>query len=652
MTASLLNIKPSKKETIANFAIERYKENKNSMRDIYRSWLVNLAWIRGKQHLDFDSTQHRFIQNEDDPHRTRLHANKMLPLVRKNISRIVHRNNVWDVITATPDEEDIAISRTSTQVLANEWDRLDMVIQMIRVGVWMESIGSCFLKIGWDPELGKNLLIDPADVPTQLLNDFLELQGLPRPEEQLEVPEGQAFCDIVPSFHMSMDPTVAIFSESNYSIETRLRSKDFIVEKFGSKFKHINESPLSALYIYPHLFYQGTDKRDIKGVLTHECMIKPHGSGKFKKGMYFVVTDDGEFIVKKNEFPFRHGELPYGHFVSIIDPVSPWGTCVTEQIRAQQARYNSAISSITDNIIRCSKIQWLNPRQSGIKTFTNEPGKVYNYNSPHKPDQIDVKPMPRYITDELNRINADIQDIASTHDVTQGKAEPGIRSGKAVVSLQEADDSVLTPTLTIYDHELARVGRLLLQTIAEFAPEERIIQVKGEFGEMQTIKFSGETLRGKSSDGDYWKVRVKTAGRQAMTRQGREQLARTLVELGILRAGEHDDLILHIIDAADTISMFDEDEIDRTRQWKEIQIIAGGQQVPVYEGEQHIVHMRVIEKFLSSGKREKFSPEQLEAIVKHYDDHRLMKQTEAAKDQVYLQQATNSLLGVDNVQNQ
>ena len=639
MTTHFHQIKGGKKASFKDFMLSRYTENRTNMEDLYRSWLVNLAWIRGYQNYDYHVGTQKFIKPDQDPWRTRLQSNLMLPLVRKNVAKIHQAGNVWDVIPATPDEDDIQIARTASGVLQNAWQQANMAMKTLQVAYWQESVSSCFLKVGWDAEKGDPVQVETNLVETDLLQQFLERSGVPNEgiPEHLDVQTGELFIDVVSPFNIMCDPMVNVFENTDYIIETRLRSKDWIIEKYGNKWKSLTENSGSDLFMYPYLYSQQTRTADIKGVLIHEFMAKE--SNKFKNGKFALMTHDGQFLLDPTDLPFEHGELPYAHFVSIFDPVSMWGTCVSEQIRSNQARYNASQSAITDTIRLMSKPQWLNPTNSGVKSFTNRPGEIITYRHPFKPDQTQPKPLPAYVTEELFRIKADIQETSSTHDVTQGKAEPGIRSGRAVLALQDADDSVLGPTLLQYDNALTRTGRLALQTISEFTPEDKIISIRGEFNELETLTFNSDVLQGKSKGADYWQVRVKTTGRQSMSRAGREQLTRTLIELGLLNPQVDRDLLMHILGSADITEIYEETEIDRTRQSKEIERMLQGQDVDVIQGEDHQTHIRMIRKFIASSRREKASPQSLQLIIGHLDNHMIMQASELAKQQSYLQGA-------------
>ena len=640
---NLYEVKKNKKSSILDFVDSRFRDQRTSMSELYRSWMLNLAWIRGYQNVDYDAKQRTYRQtNVKNPWRVRLISNMMLPVVRRLISATTHTNPVWECLPATPDEIDIQIAQKATKILQNSWVRLCMPKTLVRLLHWQSATASAFLKIGWDSDKGDEIKINSQSVEEQEARQYLEFAGIEKLPDEIVVNQGEEFIDVVSPFNITVDTNLSIFEDAEWIIESQLRTKDWVVDKYGSKWDKLTESSETDLFVYPfiHSREQNASKIPRKGVLVHELFIK--ATSKYKEGLHCIIAG-GEFLITPQKNPYDHGELPYSHFVEIYDPASFWGTCSAEQIRPNQARYNKVSSSILEQINQMSNLQWLVPNQAGNVTITNRPGGVLKFNYPFAPTQVDLKPIPSYVERFLDRTRADMQDTTSTHDVSEAKNEPGLRSGRAVLALQDADDAILGPTLLWFDESLARTGRLLLQTIIQHVDNERIIEVQGDFGQLESVSFTGEDLLGKSKSGNYWKVRVKTFGRQAMSRSAREQTVRSLLELGLVNPVQHRNELLHILNVADTLTMFEKNEADRTKQYKEIlMIIQQGQQgqqgqqpptVQVYPGQNHIVHIEVIEKFISSNQWEQLP----EPIKLQIVDHRAKHIQQQVNEQIYPQ---------------
>lgn len=630
-----------KKESVKDFILDQVSERKKYMAEYHRSWALNLAWVRGFQNVDFDKDVRQFVTQSRSPWRLRLVSNLMLPLVRKNVAKIVHFSPVWDAIPATPDEEDIQIANTSTKILRDVWQQVDMTKKLIRATYWMSTCCSSFLKIGWDVNAGTEITVKKSDIDKDLVDQVLEQFGVDL-EEEVKLPTGNIFVDVVSPFNITLPHDISMFEEATWCIESQLRSTDYIVDTYGNKFKDLKEAKHSEIFLHPHLHPHDRSDMTNKGVLVHELFVKK--SRTYKRGLHAIIADD-KFIVKPSDNPYDHGELPYAQFTEIVDPVSVWGTCVAEQIRPNQAFYNRNRSQIAEQMNLMSNIQWLNPRQSGISSFNNKPGGVINFNHPFKPEQVTPRPIPAYMSQMLDRTRLDIQDTSSSHDVSEAKAEPGIRSGRAVLALQDADDSVLGPTLQDFDGSLSRVGKLILQTLRQFTDNDRIIQVTGEFNQLETISFTGSDLIGRN-EGDYFKVRVKTFGRESMSRAAREQRVQMLIETGLFNPQAHRDELLHVLGTADLASIFEIQQSGRTRQWDELKKLMNGEEVVVNIGENHAIHSEVVNKFIASSQWTGLSNKIKEKIRQHLDDHLRMSAIEQVKPQVYAQQAFQQLGGV------
>lgn len=636
--AKLFDVKKGKKDSVKSFILETFKENRTLMSETYRDWMLNLAWVRGHQNVDFDKSTQQFIRTtEKHPWRQRLVTNLMLPIVRRNVAQLLYTRPVWDVIPATTDEEDIQTSSIQSKVLIDQWVRSDMDLKLIRTAFWQSTCSSAFLKVVWDADKGKEIEVNTSDVEDEILETYMDYMGLVERPKIITGNEGELKIKPVPPFNLTFAPNAAVLEESPYCTESEVLSIDEIVDMFGNKWKKLSETENQDLTLYPYVFNRGSSTLKPKGIVVHNFYTKP--SKRFKKGIFAVMTDAGEFLKTPGDYPYKHGELPFAHFLEIYDCTSLWGTCAAEQMRPAQARYNRISSGIMEHFNLMSRVQWLNPRQSTIKSFNNKPGHVYHYKHPYKPEQTTNKPIPAYVERMADRTRLDIQDTTSTHDVSEAKAEPGVRSGRAVMALQDADDTIKGPVFLWFDTQVARVGRLGLETLEQYASTERIAEVRGDFNELDILTWSNKDLKGKNEKGNYWKVRVKTYGRQPMSRAAREATVRTLLELAILDPITNKEELLEILGTADLLSIYDKNSADRTRQWKEIEAIREGkiEGIQVYFGQNHAAHELTIKKFISSSYWEKTEEEARKYITQHLQQHIQQRAIEEIYPQAFLQ---------------
>lgn len=636
--ADLHKVKLSEQATICDFVHDRYRENMDEMAHLHRSWALTLAWTRGYQNYDFDKVKRTYVQNVDRKSwRPKLISNFMLPLVRKMVARYLYLKPIWDTIPATPDDDDIQIADIGAAILRHTWQQLAMDKKLIQLLFWQENCASAFLKVGWDAEAGELMEIGTQDVDDEVMNQTMQALGIFEKPETLKIPSGNPFCNVVSPFNMILDKNATVFEDCDYCIECNIHSIDWIADKFGNDYKKVSKTTDADLMFYPYNYSPET-RIPKDGCMTYEIYIK-RNNGRFKKGCYAFYADKYP-LISPRPLPYAHGELPYGHFVSIVDPSNIWGTCVAEQVRPNQARYNKIESLVLEQMNLMSSIQWLNPASTNIKEFNNKPGAVITFHGPQPPQPVQPRAIPSYIERSLDRVRMAIQDTASSHDVSEAKADPSVRSGKAVHALQEADDSVNGPNLLWFDSALGRVGRLLIQTISEFVVEDRTLQITGEFKQIETLTYNGAMLQGKNR-ADYWQVRTTTYGRDAQSRHGREAHIIRLIEIGLLNPVADKNLILTMLGTADTMSLFDERVVDKARQWKEIQRLLAGEQVRVSMLEDHQTHLEAIKKWIAGSKRDQVQPQQLQAVINHANEHMQMQALEAMQQASMLQGLQN-----------
>jgi len=598
--------------------------------------MLNLAWVRGLQNRDFDIGTKSWVTSNLGQHwKVRTISNIMLPVIRRNVSQLIQTTPQWDVVPATTDEEDLETSRISTKTLVSYWQKLVFYKLLIRIGFWQSCCSSAFAKVSWNPNKGDEVEIETELVQDETMKLFMEFAGISIKPKTIKKREGDACVSLVTPFNILFD-NVAVVEDSVYYIETNLRTQDWIVENFGNKWKDnlTGSSESSQLYLSPLLFF--SNRELVKNtVVVHEFMVKE--SRVFPRGLHAIYTDGGQALKPPQKNPFDHGDLNIAQFMEIYDPTSIWGNNTAEQIRPEQAVYNRVRSSIMENINLTANIQWTNPKGSTVTQLTNRPGAVFHHTAGKEPKQMQPKGMPTYVESFLARTRADMQDTASSHDVSEGKAEPGVRSGRAVLALQDSDDTVKGPVLLWWDLAVARTGRLLLQTLTQFLSTERLLETTGDFNEIETFNVIGADLKGKGK-GDYFKVRVKTFGRQAISRSAREGMVKVLLDLQILNPVAHKDLLLNILGAGDFIQIYDRAASDRIRQAKEIRQIEAGEKVQVYTGQNHDAHKEAIKKFISSSAWDKLDPQIKQQISLHLIEHIKIETLEVAMPRIFLAQ--------------
>ena len=81
--------------------------------------------------------------------------------------------------------------------------------------------------------------------------------------------------------------------------------------------------------------------------------------------------------------------------------------------------------------------------------------------------------MPAYLTQEIDRIESAIQEIAGQHEVSGAQVPAGVTAASAINLLLEADDTRLGPSIGDLEDALAMCGRKQLELVARFYDDSR-----------------------------------------------------------------------------------------------------------------------------------------------------------------------------------
>lgn len=234
---NLFEINRNKKDSIIDFVKTKFADHRMQMVNYHRNWALQLAWTRGHQHVDYNKQTKQWVEHVTQPWQASVSSNFMLPIVLDNVSRLLSLNAQWEVLPATPAEEDIQIANTATKIARDAWKRYRMRQNLIRVLFWQATTGNGFLKVGWDAETGEEKEYRKDSLDNNAVTQFMEVFGIAEESETITLKEGELFVHPVSPFNIAVERTIDIFDESPYVIESQIRPLDWVTAKFGNKWK-------------------------------------------------------------------------------------------------------------------------------------------------------------------------------------------------------------------------------------------------------------------------------------------------------------------------------------------------------------------------------------------------------------------------------
>jgi hypothetical protein len=586
--------------SVVAFVMGRWERRDQYRGQLEKQWYTNIAQYMGYQYNVYDPRSGKMVVPDAPPWRVRLVANRLLPIARKVVSKLLRQRPTWTALPATNEAEDAAISRVATKALAAYWRTLDMDRVLVDAFTWMCTTGNSFLRVYWDPKKGEALDLSS------------EVQDMPKSVQKLAAAArlGDAAVDCVSPFELDIDPNCTKLQEATHVIHSKVRDVKYLENAYGVKGIRADatDDTVMARYFERRLATMGgpsgfmgmrnTDE-DSNSAMTHTLWMNP--CTDYPEGAYAIIAG-GKVLHLEKSLPNPFKRIPYVHLIEIPVPGRLWGTCAIEQCLPLQADYNRGRSQLCEARNQMTKPKWLLPRGSGVLStaLTDEPGEIVEYNFGAKPEMQTPAALPDYIHRILEYDLKDMEDVSAIHEVTNARAPSGVRSGVAIAQLQEMDDQMLAPCFLMAEKELSRVGGWLLEILAKNIQEDRLIRIVGQDKQVEAVQFTGKSLFGPSAGRpgvSYFDVEMQMGSQLPSTKPARLQFALDLVAAGILDRVADRKQIFKILDLGTEEPVLNDESLDRQQAQRENAILLQGMVMDINPWDDDEVHMDTLRRF-------------------------------------------------------
>jgi hypothetical protein len=149
------------------------------------------------------------------------------------------------------------------------------------------------------------------------------------------------------------------------------------------------------------------------------------------------------------EGPNPYKCLPYVMFPGRPIPGRFWPDSVVQQLRQPQTELNKIRSQILESAQRTGNPAFMASRQANIN-YSGVPGERIDYDDtvPNAvPRYLQPPPMPAYVIQQQERIEASMQDISGQHEVSNAQVPGRVEAAQAIELLKESDDGRLAELL-------------------------------------------------------------------------------------------------------------------------------------------------------------------------------------------------------------
>lgn len=539
--------------------IEKKGQSKKVRRNFERDWSLNLAYLAGEQHVSWDATTGRIFELNIPDGELRTVQNIMLKIHRIEKSKLLKAKPTPVVLPASESQTDVLTARVATaycKQLLDEW-QFD---RRLRGAVsWAIATGNVFLKWYWAEGMNRLAIVSPYDIyPDPYARKFYDSRW------------------IIHSQFMDVKAATALYGSMK-----------------GADLKHIRVTqtePFSELEIttFSTLGFGG---ENLEGVVVNEYYEPP--TAQNPEGHYCVFTESG--IVFQMAYPFKHRKLPFTHIGHLERPNSLWYGSILDPLRKIQDEVNRTESQVIMNR-NLSQGKWVIPMGLELESLPNaEPGQILEViGGPQGaiPELIQVNSLPDWVSNEVERYKAAMQDIAGQHEVSNAGVPGRVEAAQAIQLLQEQDDSVLRETIDSIEEAVADGFMMSLQLFKQYG-KSMDIRVYDKDGNFDKKFFKTDAVDVNQ------RVTVQTTSGLPQTVAGKWDRVLNLWQYKVLTDPNR---VLELLDIAGDAPDLVPQLADKKKAWSENIKMRGSGVVVIKpkKWEDHQVHIDEHKKFMKS----------------------------------------------------
>jgi hypothetical protein len=511
-------------------------------RPFERRWIINLAFLAGKQYVFFNQSVHLLQQLKRVKGRIRNVDNQLTPRWKRQVSDLIATSPIMSVVPDTNDDLDIKAAKVGNKVLKSFWQNAKMKKKVRKMGGWIYSVGNVFLDDRWNPKLGP-IEIDPTS-------------GKPQYAGDVDCGVWSPFEILVPFSNLGDDDLHAF----PWLMKVKFRQLGWLAKNYKRGGEVVAESlPLLNTNLTSMLgYFSGEAPSKVPGAMLMELYIQPceqYPKGKFLAGANGVVLEEEDWPIN-----YYHIE----HFKDLDVPGVFWGKATLDDAVGLQKTWNRTVSSIDEFNRIVAKGKGLVPRGAKLDTLPDDTHGEWIEYTPvlgHKPEYMTHKGLPQTMLWSLETTQRSFQDLYSQHEVTRGTNKSDLRSGSMAQFLREQDARGSIPTHAVFEEGLeATMGRVL-KRIQQGYTTERMLKIEGDEGEFDVFAFKGADLRNNTD------VSVRKDSSLPDSRTFREAAIYEKYNAGLY--GPPDDpkvrrRVLRMLEDAETTDVFNDLRLDET----------------------------------------------------------------------------------------
>lgn len=370
-----------------------------------------------------------------------------------------------------------------------------------------------------------------------------------------------------------------------------------------------------------------------------------------KEGFFRRYKDDGTtYMVRciwtdQNITPLLYEENPDDGYDFVVyrgdlNPGEVYGESWIKHVMPVNRVINSLESSAFEYNYRVAKGRIVVDRDSGVRAIHNVHGEIISKNRGAEVKALDMAPLPVAVPQQIERMWRYAEDISGVHEASLGRVPTGVKTGVGIAELKQADATSQDDLVDNLEDFLSEVAFKMLKKIADNYSSYKVIKDLGvRNGDEKYFVAIGKGFgKGKKKAGDEmgrpgqvkigadwfdvaeiaddnnirvqvgsWLGYTKEALQQKVLQYYQLQLIDQKTALKLLEFGSIDEIIQQtriegLLKKPPVIGPNGQPQPDQMDlAMTENEMMLEGQDMPVSENDDHVVHIAIHQEALGRG---------------------------------------------------
>lgn len=427
----------------------------DDMLDLRRCYWLNHSYFMGEQWIKWDDARAMvdilpFSEEVDAD--TRVTVNKIKPRTLSLLARLTRVPLAFEPRPHGIDQEASRKASLERQILDVEAHRADW--EQIRADEVLNTLLGAVSAIATEPDW------EYEPEPISLLEEGEAVRIPSRPAVHLTALSAAEF---------GLEPGTRKQTDARWWIRCTTLTPDQAQDRYNMEKPPTPDVGAATTSVMHRSLLQARRGAGLRAD-AKACLVYIYYERPTQRSPGCVLHVIGDAVVQKSSWPFPFKDkLNVDVFVQT--PVgSTWkGETILNDARQLQRNYNKAFTSVNRHIGKADNARLILPAGSIIgedDELSGDVGEVIKIEQGAQMPQWMAAPMiPRWLREHIEKLEAEMDDLFSTHAVSRGQAPGDRNSGLALSILAEKDETPLGPMATNQQRGWQSVAEKVLATM-------------------------------------------------------------------------------------------------------------------------------------------------------------------------------------------